>query len=107
MGRGSRAQLEPIITGDTSMKVAMIHTTTYKLTDLDRLDPVTVYTENHEPGKGKITIECYGKSWSSYWGSMSGDTVEAFFCRCDEHYLAGNLAPNIDSSIADLETLSE
>jgi hypothetical protein len=88
------------------MHIARTNTTTYKLTCLDRLDPVTVYTENYEPGKGKITIECYGQTWSSYWGAMSGDTVEEFFCRCDEHYLANKLSA-IDSEIADLEALSE
>jgi hypothetical protein len=66
--------------------------TTLCITDVQGLDPVTVFLENYEPGRGKITIECYGESWSSFWGAMSVDTVETFFRRCDEHYLAKNLS---------------
>ena len=47
------------------------------LTDLDRLDPVTVIAEDIEQGIGEITITCYGKAWTAYWGGMgamySGD----------------------------------
>ena len=79
-----------------------------KITDLInseyKLDPVTVFLEDYEPGKGKITIECYGKSWSAYWGGMSGDDVATFFCRCDQHYLAKNLS-SISSSIPDYSAL--
>lgn len=88
------------------MNVTVTETKTYKLVDIDRLDPVTVYTENHKPGQGKITIECFGTTWSSYWGAMGKETVEDFFCGCDEHYLANKLS-SIDSEIADLDTLSE
>ncbi|MDP3978380.1 MAG: hypothetical protein Q8P85_10370 [Pseudomonas sp.] len=72
-----------------------------------RLDPVTVFLEdldNNNPdamrvsSRGKIIIECYGKSWSSYWGGMGGGTVAQFFCRCSAGYLAGCLAPQLDSS---------
>ena len=69
-----------------------------------KLDPVTVFLEDYEPGKGKITIECYGQSWSAYWGGMSGDDVATFFCRCDESYLSGNLS-RISSSIPDYSAL--
>lgn len=75
---------------------------TLRITDIEGLDPVTVMLENFEPGKGKITIECYGESWSTYWGSMGCDTVEAFFCSCDEHYIAKNLS-SIDSDVIDVE----
>lgn len=62
------------------------------LTDLDRLDPVTVYLENFEPGRGKITITCFRKSWSAGWPTMGGRRVEDFFVSCDDEYLAGNLS---------------
>lgn len=61
-----------------------------RLTELDALDPVTVFIEDHEPGKGEITFKCYGQSWSAYWGGMSGMTVMEFFLSCDDHYLAKN-----------------
>lgn len=71
-----------------------------------RLDPVTVYLENmgpnggvdHVTGRGKIIIECYGKSWSSYWGGMGDRTVAQFFCACSTDYLVGCLAPQLNST---------
>lgn len=87
------------------MKIETSQIKKVSLTEIDDLDPITVILENYEPGKGKIIIECYGQSWSSYWGGMSGDPVEDFFCRCDEHYLAGNLAPGLRSELDDLEGL--
>jgi hypothetical protein len=62
-----------------------------KLTNIDRLDPVTVFIEDYEAGKGKITFECFGKSWSYYWGGMSGRGVAEFFLSCDTAYLVNCL----------------
>lgn len=62
------------------------------------LDPVTVILEDFEPGKGKIIIECCGKSWSSRWGAMSGRTIAQFFSDCWPDYLIGNLAPYLNST---------
>lgn len=73
------------------MKLETSTVTKLQLTELDNLDPISVILENYEPGKGKIIIECCGKSWSSFWSAMSGRTVEEFFIRCDEGYLADNL----------------
>lgn len=50
------------------MKITKQQTETYVLTDLDRLDPVTVYVTNYSIGKGKIVIDCFGDAWTSYWG---------------------------------------
>lgn len=70
------------------MKIESSKITKLKLTELKRLDPVSVFVEDIEPGKGKITIECYGKSWSAYWGGMSGGTISSFFLYADSEYLA-------------------
>lgn len=61
-----------------------------------RLDPIRVTLDDIEPGKGRITIECYSKAWASYWGAMSGQTIAQFFAGCDNDYLIGNLAPGMD-----------
>lgn len=74
------------------MKIETKQITTLLITDVAALDPVTVFLENYAPGRGKITIECYGESWTAFWGGMSGNTVEVFFCRCDENYLANKLS---------------
>lgn len=60
--------------------------------DLPNLDPVRVVLENFEPGKGRIIIVCYDAAWVSYWGAMSGDSVQDFFIRCNSDYLADNLS---------------
>jgi hypothetical protein len=75
-----------------------------------KLDPVTVILEDtghrlipmdgkdYTTRQGKIIIECYGKSWSAYWGGMGDRTVAQFFS--DEHsdYLIGSLAPSLSPS---------
>jgi hypothetical protein len=77
-----------------------------KIKDIYGLDPISVYLEDFELGKGKITISCYDKSWHSYWGGMSDRTIDKFFLSCDNHYIAKNLS-SINSSIYDYETLSD
>ena len=75
-----------------------------KITDVYGLDPISVYLEDFEPGKGKITISCYDKSWHSYWGSMGDRTISEFFLSCDNHYIAKNLS-SLKSSVNDYEKL--
>lgn len=60
-----------------------------------RLDPIDITLENFEPGKGRITIRCWDRVFSAYWGSMGGKSIEDFFCSCDEGYLASSLAGGI------------
>ena len=61
------------------------------LTGLDALDPITVFIEDYEPGKGKITFECFGKSWSYYWGGMGSKGISEFFLSCNVAYLVNCL----------------
>jgi hypothetical protein len=81
------------------MKIDTTQVTKILISDLmaepHKLDPVTVILEDHAPGKGRVIIECYGKSWSSYWGAMSGLTVAAFFLHCSADYLIGSLAGSL------------
>lgn len=75
------------------MKAAITHVKKLYLTELDRLDPVTVILEDIEPGKGKLIIECYGRSWSAYWGSISKPLdVASFVETCSTDYLVGSLS---------------
>jgi hypothetical protein len=61
------------------------------LTDMKRLDPIRIVTEDYEPGKGRIIITCYDRAWVGYWGAMSGKSVSQFFTECDADYLLNNL----------------
>lgn len=76
------------------MKTAIQQTTTYILTDLDRLDPVTVYVSNYGQGRGKIVIECYGEAWASYWGGMGDRTIQEFILESDNVYLLNKFLKN-------------
>ncbi len=73
------------------MEIEQSTITKLKLTKLENLDPVTVYIDDIEPGKGKITIECYGKSWSTCWGGMSGQTIAEFLASSGVDYVANCL----------------
>ncbi|NOQ52390.1 MAG: hypothetical protein GQ578_09280 [Desulfuromonadaceae bacterium] len=89
------------------MKIETTKVEKIKISEIDRLDPVTAILEDFGPGRGKIIIECYGKSWSSSWGGMGKDTkICQFFCSCDEHYLAGNLS-SINSAVIDIDKITE
>lgn len=66
--------------------------TRLEITEVPRLDPIRVYIEDYEPGKGRITISCYDAAWVGYWGGMSGRSISKFFIDCDAGYLSGNLS---------------
>src|SRR5690606_8657631 len=34
------------------------------------LDPIVVYFEDYAPGRGRITVACYGDAWTAAWGAM-------------------------------------
>lgn len=67
------------------------------ITDVERLDPVKVMIENIKPGVGNITITCFGKSWTSFWGSMSDRLIQEFFVDCNDSYLINCLNRGISS----------
>lgn len=65
------------------------------LSGLENLDPVKVVTENFEPGRGTITISCFGKAWTAGWPAMDGQNVEHFFSSASADYLANCLCRGI------------
>ena len=73
------------------MKIEKSEVTKLTLTELKNLDLVNVFLEDYEHGKGKITIECYGKAWSAYWGGMGDRTISKFFCSANNGYIIGKL----------------
>lgn len=62
-----------------------------EITEFPGLDPIRVFTQDYEPGQGRIVITCWDMAWCAYWGAMSGQTIRGFFLSCDAEYLAGNL----------------
>ena len=53
----------------------------------DGIDPIIVFWVNVEPGKGYVTVICYGSAWTAYFGSMGGLTIQQFFSEVDVDYL--------------------
>lgn len=94
-----------MVAGGTNMvAIEKQQVRTIRLRECKALDPITIYLEDFDEGQGMITIVCYGKAWSSYWGGMSDRNIAEFFCSCDEHYIAKNLS-DIDSEVYDIDTL--
>jgi hypothetical protein len=63
-----------------------------RITEVLGLDPISVIAENFGKGSGKITIECFGESWSHFWSHMGDQyTLETFFCKASDDYIAGKL----------------
>jgi hypothetical protein len=77
------------------LKIQETTTKTLVISEAPRLDKITVFINDIGQNQGKIIIECYGKSWSAYWGAMGG-TLSDFFLSCDNDYLIrrmSNLLP--------------
>jgi hypothetical protein len=75
----------------TALTVKRDEVTQLTITDAPALDGIQVICQNFEPGRGMITIVCYGRAWTAYWGSMSGSTVQEFVARVGAGYVVSNL----------------
>lgn len=81
------------------MKIEISTVKKLEITELGCLDPVNVILEDHSPGRGKMTIECYSESWTHYWSGMGGKKVAEFFLGCDNGYLSGKFIPHVRAEI--------
>lgn len=86
------------------MKIETTQVTKLLISDLMgepyKLDPVSVFiedlgvraeNEDRKTRQGNITIECYGESWATYWGSMGDRTVAQFVADESVDYVVGCL----------------
>jgi hypothetical protein len=56
------------------------------------LDPIRViFMDEKRLGAGRVIVQCWDRSWCSFWGAMGERTVREFFLSCDSHYLTDNL----------------
>ncbi len=59
---------------------------------LSSLDPVTAFLQDFEPGRGQLTLVCWERAWTYFWGAMGdGSTVAEFVGRASTRYLVGKL----------------
>ncbi|MDR7109241.1 hypothetical protein [Pseudomonas frederiksbergensis] len=81
------------------------------ITGAPRLDAITVFLEdfgrrdcptetnpNYQTAQGKITINCWNKSWNTYWGGMGPRTVAEFVTNSGRDYLLNCLDRGISST---------
>ncbi|WP_454869564.1 hypothetical protein [Pseudomonas putida] len=82
------------------MNVETSTVTKVVISDVPRLDPITVFLEDfgrrdcptdqdpkYQTAQGKITISCWDKSWNAYWGGMGPRTVAEFVTSCNACYV--------------------
>ncbi|MEN5291268.1 hypothetical protein [Stenotrophomonas lactitubi] len=55
------------------------------------LDPINVFVQDYELGRGRIVVTCYGQAWCGFWGDMGDRTVMQFVAACNADYVASNM----------------
>ena len=65
----------------------------FVIDEVVRLDPVTVIIKD-DISKGKVIIECFGESWSTYFGSIGDRKLNDFISGLDSCYLSNRLISN-------------
>lgn len=88
------------------MQIERSQVTKLVISGVARLDPITVFAEDIGPRQGKITIECYGKSWSAYWGGMGDRTIAEFFRSCSVDYIANKMTDE-RATVTDAEAIAD
>ncbi len=65
----------------------------------DRLDPVTVFVEQYSPSCSRVTVQCYARAWTAYWGSHGEQPVEQFMLQNHAEYIAQNLTWGLNGRV--------
>lgn len=73
------------------MRIEAATVEAFTIYDANRLDPVLVMLQDLEPGKGRIVIECYGESWSTYFSAMGPVDIRQFLRGVHADYLANRM----------------
>jgi hypothetical protein len=55
------------------------------------LDPLTVFFEDFGDARGQMTVVCWGRAWTHYWGNFGSGTVRDFVLRASTGYMVGKL----------------
>jgi hypothetical protein len=82
---------EWISVGDRMRIECVLPTKVFTIFDVEGLDPITVILQDVKPEAGRLIVECYGQSWSSYWGAMGNRSIAQFVAASDVDYLTTKL----------------
>lgn len=81
----------------------------------ERLDPITAIFEDGElrdlghgsPSlSGSLTVICYGRAWTYWWGAMPHKTTREFVVRSSDGYVAECLLHGLGNTITNSNTAS-
>lgn len=68
----------------------------WKIAEGNGLDEIHVFWMDVAPGKGYVTIICYGDAWTAYFGGMGNGTIREFFASCDTVYMVTKMGITMD-----------
>lgn len=80
------ATASPEMLGATVPEIRIV-----KIPRRNNLDPIDVFVQDYELGRGRIVITCHGQAWCGFWSAMGARTVMQFVAECDADYVAGNM----------------
>lgn len=72
------------------MNISPLAIIALEIKDAPALDPIRFFLQDLGEGQGRIIIECYGRAWSNYWGSMGTD-IRTFLLSADAGYIENAL----------------
>lgn len=94
---------------DAKLRVLEIPSRSYDAASgLGDLDAVTAFLQDFEPGRGQLTLVCWGRAWTHYWGSMgNGSSLAEFVLKASPGYVVGKLMLTRDVLLARAERREE
>ncbi len=81
------------------MKIERSSINMLTITEAPALDRIKVVTEDFGPGQGQITIVCYGRAWTAYWGGMGSGDVTQFVISMSTGYIVENLLRGMQAGL--------
>lgn len=77
--------------GDSDMIVEDVTTIKVVRITPEGRDPITVTIDDFSPGKGQLSLSCFGLGWAHHWNAIGQRGLVQFILACDNDYLAGKL----------------
>ena len=88
------------------MNVTPFYTQSFKITDVDGLDPIDVYIETPNDTSARIIIRCWGTAWTAFYPRLP-TTLEEFFQSRNTEDLLSDFNTDSDIHNLDFESLAE
>jgi len=73
------------------------------ISEVQGLDPITVYLEQLGERQGKITVEYASKSWSTFFSGCGDSGIATFVSKLSSEYLIDRFAPQITKYVPNFE----